>query len=200
MGKADSGRVLYPVVLPVPPAGRRLKGREKVACLSRCARQALILSANKSGILLGELAKDESGAPLPFDGCYWSLTHKTDFVGAVIASGPVGIDIERIRPVAASLFKKVADDLEWELSAGDPLQRFFRYWTAKEAVLKAAAVGLRGLSRCRIKQVVDDRRLVIEYMQKHWSVEQLFFEQHLAAVVRAADRVEWIKASIDQPT
>ena len=183
---------IYPTILSVPPTERQLKGRQKVVCLSRLARQALGISAGKSKILLPRLIKEENGGPRPFDGYYWSLAHKSDFVGAVIAPGPVGIDIERIRPIKRSLFEKIAGESEWGLSAADPLHQFFRYWTAKEAVLKAAAVGLKGLSLCRIKSILDDRRLVVEYLDQEWPVEQFFFEKHMAAVVRVAEHIKWI--------
>jgi len=182
---------LHPVILPVPEKDRRLGGKDKVACLSRLARQALAISARKSGVRLEVLSKAPNGAPLPTDNHYWSLTHKSTFVGGVVAMARIGIDIEKIRPVHPALFKKTADEIEWALTDEDALQRFFRYWTAKEAVLKAAAVGLKNLSRCRIARVTDARHLVIRYQDKNWPVEHFFFSNHIASIVQTAPEIDW---------
>ena len=85
---------VFPVILPVPLKDRKLKGRERVKTLSRLARQALEISAVKCRLRIGELIKDDHGVPLPFDGHYWSLTHKPKYVGAVISLQKTGIDIE----------------------------------------------------------------------------------------------------------
>ena len=60
--------IIYPVILPVPEKEQRLTARERVENLSRHARKALDISANKSGVVIGNLLKDESGAPLPYAG------------------------------------------------------------------------------------------------------------------------------------
>ena len=142
--KTATGRkvaVLYPVVLAVPPERRLLKGREKVRYLSRHARRALALSAGKTGTVLQHLPKDQDGVPLPVNGIHWSLSHKSEFVAAVTASRPVGIDIEAIRPCSEGLFKRIAQSQEWSLVDPVSTETFFRFWTAKEAVLKATGIG-----------------------------------------------------------
>ena len=183
--------VVYPVILSVPASAKELTRRARVKYLSCHARRALEISAEKSGIKLGELIKEDSGSPLPFDGNYWSVTHKPEYVGGVIASELIGIDIEKIRPCSKALFKKTADDREWALSDTDPLTLFFRYWTSKEAVLKAGGKGLTDLSNCRIVQITDDNNLIIKYKNRKWFVEQFFFKGHVASVIKTASRIEW---------
>ena len=187
---AKTGK-LFPVILPVPEKDRGLKGKDKVACLSRLAREALAISARKSGVRLNVLLKAPNGAPLPVDNHYWSLSHKSAFVGGVVAPMRIGIDIEKIRPVHPAMFMKTAAENEWALTDENPIQRFFRYWTAKEAVLKAAAVGLKNLSRCRIAQVTDGRNLIIRYQDEHWPVEHFFFSGHIASIVKTASKIDW---------
>ena len=82
---------LYPVILPVPEEVSAYKPRERVKFLSVHARKALALCAQTCGISLGELKKDDDGVPLPFDGIYWSVTHKKEYVGGVLSSQPAGI-------------------------------------------------------------------------------------------------------------
>jgi len=191
MLSANRKETLHAVILSVSAADRLLKGRDKVACLSRLARQALACCARKNGIALGRLPKDENGAPLPMGGYFWSLSHKTSYVGAVMARTRIGIDIEKIRPVIAPMYQKVADPAEWQLGSGDRQDLFFRYWTAKEAVLKSSSAGLADLSRCRIDGILDRHHLTIDYDGRKWTVEHFYFDDHLAAVVSSGQKIEW---------
>jgi 4'-phosphopantetheinyl transferase len=183
--------ILYPVILAVPDKEQKLTGREKVANLSNHARRALEISAQKSCIELGDLTKNENGAPLPFGGNYWSLTHKPRYVGGVIAPTQIGIDIEKIRPCSEALFSKTANESEWGLSDADSFKLFFRYWTSKESVLKASGTGIRDLSKCRIVQIIDHNHLVINYEDRKWLIEHFYFDGHIASVVKNDFDVEW---------
>jgi 4'-phosphopantetheinyl transferase len=183
--------IIYPVILAVPDKEQQLKGREKVSFLSKHARKALEISAKKSRIQLTYLKKDEKGVPLHFNGHYWSLTHKSKYVAAVIASAPIGIDIEKIRSCSQALFRKTARDSEWELSDTDPFILFYRYWTSKESVLKASGTGIRDLSKSRIMKIIDDNHLVIDYRNQEWLIEHYYFDEHIASVVKNDFHVEW---------
>lgn len=189
--------VLHPVVLAVPESDRARKGRDQVLFLREHARRALHLSARKSGVCLGELEKDGSGAPLPQEGVFWSLTHKPEYVAGVVASRPVGIDLEGIRPYNKGLEKKVAGPGEWDLGDIRDPKLFFRYWTAKEAVLKVLGVGLKGLSSCRICRLVDGNHLVAVCMNRSFFVEHFYFESYMAALTSGEDRcrIEWSLSS-----
>lgn len=189
--RPENSDTIFAVILQVPARDRNLKGKAKTACLSRHARFALRLSARKSAIVLPQLLKDANGVPQPCGPNYWSLTHKSGYVGAVAAGCPIGIDLERIRPVHPGVYRKAADETEWRLSAENRLTLFFRYWTAKEAVLKAAGTGLAELDRCRVHAVADRRHLKIDYRNNLWIVEQVYFDGHIAAIVKAAERVQW---------
>ena len=184
-------RVIYPVILAVPNKKQQLMGREKVSFLSRHARRALEISAQKSRIQLGDLKKDENGVPLPFNGNFWSVTHKTGYVAGVIARERIGIDLEKIRPVKEALHRKTAHDNEWALSDIDKTVLFFRYWTSKESVLKVSGTGIRDLLKCRIERIIDDNHLVINYKERNWHIEHFYFNEHIASVVKNNVDVEW---------
>jgi len=186
---------IYPVILSVPPDARGLPPKRRVQFLSRHAREALRLSAERMHVELGPLEKDARGAPLPFDGNFWSLTHKPEYVGGVVAPEVVGLDLEQVRPCSPALLRKTASKQEWALAEGsESPQTFFRYWTAKEAVLKTRGEGLRDLSRCRIDHILGPTRLRVGYAGKTWTVEHFFFEGHVAAVAAGRFRVEWTLA------
>jgi len=145
-------RTIYPVILPVPAEARGLSPRRRVLFLSRHAREALQRSAESLQVDLGPLEKDPRGAPLPFRGYFWSVTHKPEYVGGVLAPSPVGMDLEKIKPASAALFRKTASEEEWAMAGGSRRETLFLgFWTAKEAVLKVGGEGMKDLSRCRIR-------------------------------------------------
>ena len=183
--------IIYPVILAVPNQQQQLTGREKVTFLSRYARRALEISAQKRQIQVGNLKKNEKGVPLPFDGNYWSVTHKSEYVAGVIARVRIGIDLEKIRSVKKALYKKTACEIEWGLSDTDKFALFFRYWTSKESVLKASGTGVRDLLKCRIERIIDDNHLVINYKEQRWHIEHFYFNGHIASVVKNNADVEW---------
>jgi phosphopantetheinyl transferase len=76
----------------------------------------------------------------------FNLSHSGIYAAAVVSRDrEVGIDLERIRPDAAS--RDIAarfftgEERAW-LKATPGVEAFFRLWTAKEAVLKAMGTGL----------------------------------------------------------
>jgi 4'-phosphopantetheinyl transferase len=188
--KKSAFKTVYAVLLPVPADKRGLTGREKVAYLSEHAREALTLSAHETGIVLGALEKDEQGAPLPSNGYYWSLAHKSDYVAAVAADVPIGIDIEKVRAVTPGLYRKIATKEEWQLGREDREDLFFRYWTAKESVLKVAGTGIRELAFCRITRVVDEQTIRIDFKGKPFQVQHFFHDGHVIAVVDVGCPIE----------
>jgi 4'-phosphopantetheinyl transferase len=182
---------LFPVVMPVIKAEHKPSGKEKVDQLSQIARQALKLSAEKSGVRLGELLKDEKGIPCPVAGNYWSLSHKPKYVTAVVSKSKVGIDIEEIQPRTESLFAHVASDEEWELKERS-WDTFFRYWTAKEAILKAIGIGISGLKTCRIISAPDEKHITLDYKGQFFLVEQLRHKNHIVSVLKDDNQIKWV--------
>ncbi len=182
---------LFPVVMPVIEAGHKSSGEEKVAHLSQIAREALKLSAEKSRVRLGELLKDEKGVPCPVAGNYWSLSHKPKYVAAVVSKDKVGIDIEEMKPRAESLFAHVASDEEWELKERS-WDTLFRYWTAKEAILKVIGIGISRLKTCRIISVPDENHITLDYKGQIFLVEQLRHKNHIVSVLKDANQIEWV--------
>jgi 4'-phosphopantetheinyl transferase len=182
---------LFPVVMPVIEAECRPSGKEAVDRLSWIAREALKVSAQKSRVKLGELLKDGNGVPCPVDGIYWSLSHKPKYVAAVVSNGKVGIDIEQVKPRTESLFARVAGDGEWELKQKS-WDTLFRYWTAKEAVLKVIGIGIGGLRTCRITSVLDDNHITLDYRGRLFLVEQLRHNNHIVSVLKGDNEIDWI--------
>jgi len=181
---------LHPVILPISREEQVLRGRERVLAQSRRAREALALSCQANDVALGPLLTDTHGAPRPFDGWHWSLSHKSRFVAAVVGRTPLGIDIEEIRPRNEALYSAIADDEEWALGERT-WELFFRYWTAKEAVLKAVGVGLRGLRQAKIHTLMQPHGLLVDYDARLWAVAHFRFQDHLVALMPGDADVAW---------
>ncbi|MDJ0781613.1 MAG: 4'-phosphopantetheinyl transferase superfamily protein [Desulfosarcinaceae bacterium] len=182
---------LYPIIIQVPPDIQATKGRPKVQALSRLARQAAQQSAQRSlGHALSGFPKSGAGVPQPVNGIHWSLSHKSALVAGIVAPQAVGIDVEYCRPVKAGMFARIASEKEWALGRGADRGDaalaeegvFHRFWTAKEAVLKAVGHGLTGLSRCRIIAVPSPHRIHLTYAGAPWRVVQHWYDRHLVAV------------------
>jgi 4'-phosphopantetheinyl transferase len=183
---------LYPVIMPVGGDAQRLSGREKVTALSGCARQALRLSADRAGIVLGELRKDDDDVPLPCGGYHWSISHKPKYVAAVIGQGRMGIDIEEIGPRKENIFDYVASDEEWMLFGGKSWDSLYRCWTAKETVLKSTGTGLAGLKSCRVADVQDASNVSLSFEGRLCMVAQMRLDGHIIAVLKNDNLVEWV--------
>ncbi|NOX33513.1 MAG: 4'-phosphopantetheinyl transferase superfamily protein [Deltaproteobacteria bacterium] len=184
--------ILYPVVKKVPVAVKSLKGRYKVAALSMLARDCAKTSSGRSKLFVEKFEKDGSGVPLSSKGVFWSVTHKPGFVGGVVSQERIGIDLERIKNISKALFNRIIDPDERSLFRGqDKDICFFRAFTAKEAVLKKTSQGIKGLSKVKIKTVVDDKNLIVRYSDKKYLVENFYFAGYLASVTKDHFNVQW---------
>jgi 4'-phosphopantetheinyl transferase len=85
----------------------------------------------------------------------------------------------------------VAGDGEWELKQKS-WDTLFRYWTAKEAVLKVIGIGIGGLRTCRITSVLDDNHITLDYRGRLFLVEQLRHNNHIVSVLKGDYKIDWI--------
>jgi 4'-phosphopantetheinyl transferase len=94
--------------------------------------------------------KPELAASLTDDPLYFNLSHSDELaLIAVSRSGPLGVDIERIRPlpdleaIATQYFSPKEQAAILRLPAEQRLLAFYRCWTSKEAFIKALGMGLQ---------------------------------------------------------
>lgn len=169
-----------------------LRPKETAARLSHLARQTAVFSANRSGHALYSFPKDEKGAPLPEDGVYWSISHKKTYVAGVVATCPIGIDIEQIKPMKKDMFDRIATKEEWRLFKDPKEDSFFRVWTGKEAMLKMIGIGYRGISDCCVRAVEDDHTIQMSYLGNIWTIHYFRFDGHMVAIVPKEKRdIQW---------
>ena len=86
------------------------------------------------------IVQDERGRPF-FRGCslFLSLSHSGDYAAAAVSDRPVGIDIERLRPVSPGILRLFATENEQALFGGTE-ENILRLWTLKEAYFKATGL------------------------------------------------------------
>lgn len=92
----------------------------------------------------------------------FNLSHAAGKALIGVARGrDVGVDLEQVRDdiEAVGLAKRFFAETEHRIINSLPKERqrpaFFRYWVAKEAVLKSQGVGLRALASCEVEFVLD---------------------------------------------
>lgn len=112
---------------------------------------------------------------------YFNLSHSADWALYAIASIPVGIDLEALRPVPQmdGIVKRYFSELEQQTFRALPeaLQptTFFRAWTCKEAYLKAIGQGLTlPLSQIDVEldpqKTIHYRHLPEEKLGRDWQL------------------------------
>lgn len=94
-----------------------------------------------------EVSHDALGKPLIPGGPEISLSHTKTAVAAAFSDGPVGVDVEEIRPIADRLPERVlsAREYAWFLGRGRQTEDFFTLWTLKESYYKFLGTGLPGI-------------------------------------------------------
>jgi len=166
---------------------------ERVAERRRAARAALGEAAAALGIADFAPRQAPSGVPLPHGPWHWSLSHSGALVAAGLWRAPIGIDVERVAERRAALRAAVADEAERALFGAFDARAFTRLWSAKEAVLKAAGVGLAELSSCRVRALVAEDELCLEHRGAPCTVRAACFEGYALAVHARGERwrVAW---------
>ena len=121
---------------------------------------------------------------------------------AVSRGQEVGIDLERVRQdvEVAKLSERYFTPSEhaaiMQSTQGQRATRFFRFWVAKEAVLKAQGIGLLALSQCEIIMGADGAGAKVlvpagSPLEHNWGVRLLSCDEGWEAAV-AAQRVDWV--------
>lgn len=183
--------LIFPIILPIDKRDLEFNIKNKRAYLSYLARKAATISCNFSNHYLKKLSKDKNGVPISLNNIYWSISHKSNYVTGVVSPEIIGIDIEQIVSLPKIFFEKTASTKEWKLNKSISKKLFFRYWTAKEAVLKAEGCGVLNMLKCKIKKIINEAFLLVEYEKTKWLVEHFFFDKYIIAVTRNSLNVQW---------
>lgn len=112
----------------------------------------------------------------------FNITHSGNIVACAVAEkGLVGIDIEKSQLLPVDDFRQQFSGEEWQHICQDPAPpaAFYRYWTRKEAVLKAAGTGLN-----EALHLLNTTTDIVSYDQHTWQLNTVsimpFYICHLA--------------------
>ena len=81
----------------------------------------------------------------------FNISHSGEYVICAVNDAPIGVDIEKIRPVKDRLIHRVCTDreldyvLDGEMPLDEKTSRFFQVWTGKEAFFKCIGTGITDL-------------------------------------------------------
>lgn len=180
MSSADWCRVRWVDVRDVPTSLVHTLSDGERARVSRLHRPADRARSTAAAVLLRQMAAAASGVPaeqvqvdrtcprcdrshgrprLPGLGLDASITHAGDLAGVALSSaGAVGLDVEPVEPDrVGGLGSRL---LAPEERAAGPAE-LLRYWTRKEAVVKATGAGIGiGLSRVVVSPPHESPRLL----------------------------------------
>lgn len=119
---------------------------------------------------------NEEGKPL-LEGLSFSISHSQNLVACAFSTSvDLGLDVEYPRVVKKEYFRHYFSAEEWnEIITDKTLHTFYQYWTKKEAILKAAGVGLPHLLDITI-QNEQEATICIN------SQRQNYYTRHLTVV------------------
>lgn len=89
---------------------------------------------------VGEYQVNEFGKPIS-EKCYFNISHCKGVVVFVKDDLPIGIDIEKIRPIEDDLRDYISSKEEKEFIQDD--EQFFKIWTNKESLTKCLGTGIK---------------------------------------------------------
>lgn len=100
----------------------------------------------------------------------FNISHSGDYVTLAIDNQPIGIDIEKHRPVRIELFKRQFSTNEKQQirQASNPQEQFFDFWSIKEAAIKADGRGVAVLSET---EIISES--TVQVQQVHWHYQLL---------------------------
>ena len=116
------------------------------------------------GIENGILDRKENGQTY-LKGCdlYVSISHCNRMVAATVSETPVGIDIEKIRPIDEKLCLRVCTEQELAY-VRDSRERFFEIWTGKEAYFKKCGTSITDLKSVNVLDLQRQLHQAGEYL------------------------------------
>jgi 4'-phosphopantetheinyl transferase len=138
------------------------------------------LKANEFPGTLEQLCYTAEAKPYFAAGPNFNISHSGNrVVCALSTTGRVGIDIEAIKPLSFADFQTQFTAREWLAirGAADPVAAFYRFWTAKESLIKADGRGL-GIPLLQL-DVTDYRPIVLDGAR--WTFQPLAFFPGYAA-------------------
>lgn len=146
-----------------------------------------MMMAAEEGVENPEIGFYEYGKPYFIQpaGWHFSLSHSEEYAACALAREPVGVDIQKIRPVDTGVARRCFSEEEQQRLrlARAPEEELIRIWTLKEAVVKASGLGLR-----------QDLRRVNASAGRYrtWQIEDYIVSVYCAEACKLPDQIKRI--------
>jgi 4'-phosphopantetheinyl transferase len=103
---------------------------------------------------------------------HFSISHSGSMAMCALHNGPVGADIEKIRPVGKGVAERIMSATERRLymETDDRQSLFFQVWTLKEAYVKFSGAGL-GMSLSSFTACPSDGRVLTDTGCAFWMTQ-----------------------------
>lgn len=138
----------------------------------------LLVSQGLASESLEKIEYKPSRCPYIPGGAFFSTSHSGQIVVCALALDQrLGIDIEIIQNVDIADFATVftTNELRMIKSAANPVKEFFKFWTRKEAVLKATTEGFQ-IPAAQVDVVSENVRI----NGTNWFLKELFLDDSYA--------------------
>lgn len=138
----------------------------------------------------GYIKYTEYGKPYLADHSYYfNITDSFDILAAAICKEPLGLDLEKIRPMELRRIRRAytIDEQRYINNITDKQLQYkttLKFWTIKEAVLKLAGVGLSGgMSKVHIHDVHH-----AQWHEHHYYVDDYLDDSNYVSTVATYDK------------
>ncbi len=175
------------------------KGRHQFLLTRALARTVLSLYADVDPAVwrfdTGEWGKPEVSSPAGYGWLHFNLAHTDGLIACAVArSCAVGVDVENMQrsgetvAIAERYFSESETEALRALTEAEQRERFFRYWTLKEAYIKARGMGLQiPLGQFSLRLEDDPIRISfdprLQDQAEDWQFDQLrLSERHMLAL------------------
>jgi 4'-phosphopantetheinyl transferase len=171
---------------------RYITGR---SMLRRVLGRYLDVDSRRLEFVVSPLGKPGLALAFAGAGIHFNVSHSEDLaLIAVTRIGPVGVDVECIRPVrdmdhlVERFFSSRENGLFQALRDEDKPAAFFNLWTRKEALLKATGAGITRLSTVEVSFLAGERPRVLAFdgdpeKAREWQLEECAPEPGYAGAV-----------------
>lgn len=140
-----------------------------------------IASAYLKNKYIGEYHLNKFGKPIS-DIKTFNISHSHGLVVLVIDTLPIGVDIEKIRPVEKDLINYISSDKEKDYIKNE--ENFFEVWTNKEALTKAYGSGINEKVRDIPALPINNVRT---YKEKVYYNKTIKYQDYIITVSRESD-------------
>ena len=125
---------------------------------------------------LGDFGYNEHGKPYLANGPYFSISHCKEGIAVAIDDAPIGIDIEAIRHANEDLIERTMNEEERLAISELGMREFTRFWTQKEAIVKAEGTGIMSFEQLQ-KTLVESLKFKVESVEKEKYIYSIAYGQ-----------------------